>query len=547
MIFMSISSIPLTACLLLTSFYLLHYDSLIYFQLPILSFYSLELNMTLIVDWMSSLFAMTVCIVSSSIFSYSFSYIPKNEHHRFSLITLLFISSMILLIFSNNVFFIILGWDGLGITSYILVIYYQNHSSNDSGTITILSNRVGDIAIILSMGILFSHGIWELQSSNIFPLIVLFLLTMAAMTKSAQFPFSAWLPAAMAAPTPISALVHSSTLVTAGVFLMIRTMESSPPPIIFTIMIISAITFLFSGMSANWEQDMKKIIALSTLSQIAMMMFTISVKTMKVAFFHLITHAMFKSTLFLCAGVIIHSSTYQDLRSFGTLNFSPPILMTSMGITSMALMGLPFLSGYFSKDAIMEYFFSGMLSPFLISTIIFSIGLTAAYSCRMLYFFSPHHTKTKSDNNHHMDVHMALSITFMTPLSVFLGSFIMWAIIPHQIMMLPLPMKTLTILLVSLGMISGFTLAYKSKTYFTIGFPSVTLWFLKKITGFLPMNFLPLGWESWLTDSLWMETSGPQGAFSATKHISKMPDKTIKMILLSLLLFISSPLLFLHL
>lgn len=177
----------------------------------------------------------------------------------------------------------------------------------------------------------------------------------AAITKRAQIPFSAWLPAAIAAPTPVSALVHSSTLVTAGVYLLIRFSFILGETCSIFLLFISTITIFISGIVAVFEYDLKKIIALSTLRQLGIIIFAISLGLYNVAFFHLLTHALFKALLFLCAGVLIHGvGNTQDIRSFGALSLNYPVVTVCINLANLSLCGIPFLAGFYSKDLIVE-------------------------------------------------------------------------------------------------------------------------------------------------------------------------------------------------
>jgi len=277
--------------------------------------------------------------------------------YRFFLVLVLFVISIILMIYSPNIVRILLGWDGLGLVSYCLVIYYQNIKSLNAGLLTILSNRVGDISILLSMAWLFNYGSWNIlivehiYRSEI--LLILGLVILAALTKRAQIPFSAWLPAAMAAPTPISALVHSSTLVTAGVYLIIRFRELLGVNRI--LYYLSVLTIFISGLGANFEIDLKKIIALSTLRQLGVIIIVLSLGFSELAYFHLLIHALFKSLLFLCAGVFIHGfRDNQDIRALGSVIEGAPLTTFYFLGCSLALCGFPFLSGFYSKDLILE-------------------------------------------------------------------------------------------------------------------------------------------------------------------------------------------------
>lgn len=215
-------------------------------------------------------------------------------------------------------------------------------------------------------------------------LILLFILV-AAITKRAQIPFSAWLPAAIAAPTPVSALVHSSTLVTAGVYLLIR--FNYIMGVRNFLFCIGTFTIFMSGAGANFETDLKKIIALSTLSQLGLIIISLGLGLYEYAFFHLLTHAIFKSLLFLCAGVFIHSmGDTQDIRLLGGLSISFPVTSLYIIISSMALCGFPFLSGFYSKDILLELYFLGGPNLFILMLIFFSTIFTLTYRVRLAYF-----------------------------------------------------------------------------------------------------------------------------------------------------------------
>jgi len=221
--------------------------------------------------------------------------------------------------------------------------------------------------------------------------IIEVLVVLAALTKRAQIPFSAWLPAAIAAPTPVSSLVHSSTLVTAGVFLLIRFRRLIGVRI--TLILISICTILISGINANLEIDLKKVIALSTLRQLGVIIITISLGLSELAFFHLLSHALFKSLLFLCAGVYIHGiGDIQDVRDLGGFRVLTPVTSLYFFGCSLSLCGFPFLSGFYSKDVILEsYFIVGGLNYLVYFIIMTSILLTRVYSTRLgvILFFKP--------------------------------------------------------------------------------------------------------------------------------------------------------------
>jgi NADH-ubiquinone oxidoreductase chain 5 len=217
--------------------------------------------------------------------------------------------------------------------------------------------------------------------------LISFLVVLAAMTRSAQIPFSSWLPAAIAAPTPVSALVHSSTLVTAGVYLLIRFSPSFGHLLSVVLLLISGLTMFMAGLGANFEYDLRRIIALSTLRQLGLIIITISVGLSGLAFFHLLTHALFKALLFMCAGGVIHSiGDSQDIRFMGGLSIYMPFTSSCLMVSNFALCGIPFLAGFYSKDFILEMVSMRYVNVFGFLLLFLSTGLTVCYSFRLFYF-----------------------------------------------------------------------------------------------------------------------------------------------------------------
>nr|YP_009536810.1 NADH dehydrogenase subunit 5 [Parvasolenaia rivularis]AOW43957.1 NADH dehydrogenase subunit 5 [Parvasolenaia rivularis] len=351
---------------------------------------SSEWTLPIIVDYVSVIFCCFVCLISGSVSLFSVSYMESEVFiRRFMLLIMGFVGSMNLLIFVPSLVTVLLGWDGLGIVSFALVIYYQNKKSLAAGMLTVLVNRIGDALLILAICFLVNWGEWRFGFGLFggFGVLICFLVVVGAMTKSAQIPFSAWLPAAMAAPTPVSALVHSSTLVTAGVYLVIRFYSSllESPEVLWALSKVGGLTMLMAGLSACFEVDLKKIIALSTLSQLGLMMFTVGVGYPTVAVFHLFTHALFKALLFLCAGSIIHSTgDTQDGRILGGVSLLLPFSSGCLIMSSASLCGMPFLSGFYSKDLILEGAFSGLSGGLEIVVVLMGAGLSLVYSLRIL-------------------------------------------------------------------------------------------------------------------------------------------------------------------
>lgn len=248
------------------------------------------------------------------------------------------------------------------------------------------------------------------------------------MTKSAQIPFSSWLPAAMAAPTPVSALVHSSTLVTAGVFLIIRFYRflSSFSYFFYFLMIISVLTMFMAGISACFEMDMKKVIALSTLSQLGVMMSRLALGLPLISFFHLCTHALFKALLFLCAGSFINSCFHvQDFRHLGGLFLQMPFSVCCVNIANLALCGSPFLAGFYSKDLILECFLFSYSNVFILFLVFFATGLTVSYSVRFsLKCLWGVYCSFSFRNISDEDFNLVFPLLFLSSGAIFSGSFL---------------------------------------------------------------------------------------------------------------------------
>nr|YP_010535864.1 NADH dehydrogenase subunit 5 [Anaedus unidentatus]UYB79076.1 NADH dehydrogenase subunit 5 [Anaedus unidentatus] len=421
--------------------------------------------MTFLFDWMSLLFISFVLFISGMVLFYSGEYMMGDLYmDRFILLVIMFVFSMLLLIISPNLISILLGWDGLGLVSYCLVIYYQNVKSYNAGMLTALSNRIGDVALLMAISWMLNYGSWSyifylnMFKSSDYMFIISILVILAAFTKSAQIPFSSWLPAAMAAPTPVSSLVHSSTLVTAGVYLLIRFSECMNNNLMMFCLLISVMTMFMSGLGANYEFDLKKIIALSTLSQLGLMMSILMLGNYKLAFFHLLTHALFKALLFMCAGNVIHlMMNCQDIRFLGSLGYGVPVTMVYFNICNLSLCGLPFLSGFYSKDLIVEFMSMGYLSIIIYFLFYVSIGLTVSYSFRLVYysFFSNYNFMSLGLLGESF-FYMLKGMTGLIFLVIFMGSVLSWLIFDFPyLIILPLYMKIMTLIMIFMGVIIG--------------------------------------------------------------------------------------------
>nr|YP_003433785.1 NADH dehydrogenase subunit 5 [Decipisagitta decipiens]BAI68176.1 NADH dehydrogenase subunit 5 [Decipisagitta decipiens] len=328
-------------------------------------------------DLMSFSFFWILFLISLSVVIWSYYYMDSEAWYmRFIYILYSFISSMIILIFSSTICMALIGWDGLGISSFLLVLYYKNRLSLGSSFITVFTNRLGDGFFIAMMCYMFLN----LNLSY----FLLFLLGLTAMTKSAQMPFSAWLPAAMAAPTPVSALVHSSTLVTAGVYLLLR-FNLTDNSYFFC---LGTMTMVMAGVCANQEMDFKKVVALSTLSQLGLMFVALGIDLKSFCFFHLCTHALFKALLFICVGIMIHTFFgSQENRQMAGFSQYMPFVSVCAVISMLSLIGFPFLSGFYSKDLVLESMYNTNINLLLCIFYYIGIMLTCAYTIKM-YFFS---------------------------------------------------------------------------------------------------------------------------------------------------------------
>jgi len=314
---------------------------------------------------------------------YSYYYIEGIKFNiRFLLLLIFFILSILFYIISPNIISIFLGWDGLGLVSYLLVNYYSNRRSLNSGMLTVLRNRLGDVFLLVGVYIRLLIGGWSFIFWDKFDSILIFIL--ASFTKRAQLPFSSWLPFAIRAPTPVSSLVHSSTLVTAGVFLIFRIFRLIGVGELYFIFSTGIITILRSRVCGIFERDLKKVIALSTLSQLGIIIVILGLGLRNFCFFHIIIHALFKSSLFISMGCKIHEFiNFQDSRYLSAYWKNRKVDFF-FGVTNLALIGFPFLSGFFSKDLRIEFIISNNLNLILWGFFIFSIILTVGYRLKFI-------------------------------------------------------------------------------------------------------------------------------------------------------------------
>lgn len=495
----------------------------------ILMFNRTQIVISVLLDWISLLFIRFVCLISFVVIYYRKSYISSDKRMRiFILLVFCFVVSIILLIIRPNLISLLLGWDGLGLISYCLVIYYQNIKSFNAGMLTVITNRIGDVIILLSIAWILNFGRWWFTNyffERELYIIIGGLIVMAALTKSAQIPFSSWLPAAIAAPTPVSALVHSSTLVTAGVYLLIR---FSPVYLNYWfgkwLLVISVLTMFISGVGAIFEHDLKKIIALSTLSQLGLIISSLRLGLKEFAFFHLLTHALFKSLLFICAGYVIHGiGDRQDIRFMGGVLKQSPILRLYFNISNLALCGMPFLRGFYSKDLILESILLIETNSFIFYLYFISIFFTVVYRFRLANYRMLDELKLKSyfrlnDN----DYCILKIISLIIIIAILGGSLIGWTVfIDLEGVNLPFRLKILVLFICFLGVITGLSISYFNKYIFILKFLVIKnfigeIWFLPYLRTYgISWRALKIGGIYRKTVDLgWGEYIGAQGIYN---------------------------------
>nr|YP_010384996.1 NADH dehydrogenase subunit 5 [Plagusia squamosa]UPL65006.1 NADH dehydrogenase subunit 5 [Plagusia squamosa] len=528
MLFLILSSLGCGVCFMVK----MYTGEVSMIEWELMSMNSLSVVFILIFDWISMLFLCFVLLISSSVMFYSGSYMGGDKNfNRFMYLVLAFVFSMVMMVLSPNLISILLGWDGLGLVSYALVIFYQNEKSANAGMLTILSNRIGDVAILLGIGLMVNLGSWNFMMYSHYILdkdwiLLKVLFMLAAMTKSAQIPFSAWLPAAMAAPTPVSALVHSSTLVTAGVYLMIRfspALEGSDVQSL--LLIFSCLTMFMAGLGANFEYDLKKIIALSTLSQLGVMISILAMGYPDLSFFHLLTHALFKALLFMCAGIMIHSvGGYQDIRNMGCSVKFMPLTTSYMMVANMALCGFPFLAGFYSKDMILEVGFMSWINFISLGLYVLATGLTVSYTMRLVFYgLSGEYNLSSLSNMSDEDKIMNNSMTLLGFSAIVMGACLCWLLFPEPYMICMTSfMKNFVLMIVMVGAFLGYMFnmmninqnlnSLKNYKFVVV---SGSMWFMPFLStkNISSMNLRNGGLMETLMDKGWYEHLGSQGLY----------------------------------
>lgn len=388
----------------------------------------IDFSVGFLVDSLTAMMMVVVTSVSLMVHIYTIGYMKDEAvgYQRFFSYISLFTFSMLMLIMSNNFIQLFFGWEAVGLVSYLLIgFYFKRESAIFANLKAFLVNRVGDFGFILGIGLVLAYFGGSLRYADVFAYlpnvvgmqflgtdlitVTCLLLFVGAMGKSAQFPLHVWLPDSMEGPTPISALIHAATMVTAGLFMVSRMspMYELSTAALSVIMVVGAITALFMGFLGTIQNDIKRVVAYSTLSQLGYMTVALGVSAYSVAMFHVMTHAFFKALLFLAAGsAIIGMHHDQDMRHMGNLKKYMPITWITMLLGNLALIGTPFFSGFYSKDSIIEAVHASTLpgSGFAYFAVLASVFVTAFYAFRQ-YFMVFHGKEKWREIEHHHDEH----------------------------------------------------------------------------------------------------------------------------------------------
>jgi len=443
---------------------------------------NLQPSVSLYLDGLSLVMILVVTCIGFLIHLYASGYMhPDKDYSRFFACMNLFLASMLILVLADNLLLLYLGWEGVGLCSYLLIgFWYQDPSNGQAARKAFIITRVGDTSMAIGLFLIFRElGTLNIQQvmteanlqwsqGSLYATLAALLLLGGAVGKSAQLPLQSWLPDAMAGPTPVSALIHAATMVTAGVYLIARTHELFllAPQIQLLVAIVGTLTLLLAGFSALTQTDIKRILAYSTISQIGYMFLALGVGAWSAGIFHLVTHAFFKALLFLTAGSVILALHHkQDIREMGGLWSRIPFLFIAFLIGSACLAALPFTSGFFSKEAILAQ--AWQQAPLLWFGAWIGAFLTALYSFRLIFlvFFGPVRTEPAAlDLPEKIRLRMTLALTTLAALALFGGGFSLplEGVLPQSDSHGPIGIEILNVLLPLFGIYLAYRLFYST-------------------------------------------------------------------------------------